>query len=127
MTLWGWYQAGFAAALLMSVLSVLLGGEMPTQLWLCALVIVGMVPFRLQRKHFPGWAGTALGLAGLLWAGSLLSQLGIEAAVLAAGVALLVITMARLITAANLKHDGQLLLLTLLCTHLVLADELLTF
>ncbi len=87
MSLWAWYQAGFAAALLMAVLSVLLGGEMPMQLWLSALVIIGMIPLRLQRKHFPGWAGTGLGLGGLVWAGSLLSQLGIEAAVLAAGVA----------------------------------------
>ncbi len=114
MSLWAWYQAGFAAALLMAVLSVLLGGEMPPQLWLSVLVIIGMVPLRLDRKHVPAWVGTGLGVAGLAWAGSLLGQLGIEAAVLAAGVALLVITMARLITAANLKHDGQLLLLTLL-------------
>ena len=114
MSLWAWYQFGFAAALLMAVLSVLLGGELPASLWLCPLLVIAMIPFRLRRRHFPAWVGTVGGFSGLVWAFSLLMQLGVEASVLAAGVALLVISMARLVTASELKHDAQLLLLTLL-------------
>ena len=114
MSLWGWYQAGFCASLVMGMLSVLLGGTLPVQLWGSLLVVAMMMPLRLEKKYLPGWLGTLIGLGGLLWAGVILRNMGMEAAVLAAGVALLVITLARLVTAANLKHDGQLLLLTLL-------------
>ncbi|MBT6489243.1 MAG: transglutaminase domain-containing protein [Deltaproteobacteria bacterium] len=114
MSLWAWYQAGFCTSLVMAMLSVLLGGTLPVQLWGALLVVAVMMPLRLERKYLPGWLGTLLGLGGLLWAGLILRNMGMEAAVLAAGVALMVITLARLMTAATLKHDGQLLLLTLL-------------
>ena len=56
----------------MAVLSVLLGGEMPPQLWLSVLVVAGMVPMRLRRRHLPDGSGLPWVLVvffgpGLFW------------------------------------------------------------
>lgn len=114
MSLWKWYQTGFTATIVTAMLSVLLGGEMPGVLWCSPVLVLAMTPARIRGQHLPPWCATVGGITAIGWGLWVLGSFGMAAAVLAGGVALLVITLTRVLTAETVRHDGQALLLTLL-------------
>jgi hypothetical protein len=107
------HELGLNAAMTSSLLIVLLGGELPPWLWLAAFMPTLSMALSRRAIFVPPIAGTLLG-GGAIGA-ALLSVLrgGLDAAVLAGGVAVVGLLVARLLTRRTLEHDQQALLLSL--------------
>ncbi|MEC9466608.1 MAG: transglutaminaseTgpA domain-containing protein [Myxococcota bacterium] len=109
-----WYQLGFACTVVVGMLSVLLGGELPWAFWFALVTPVGMFPLRLRGTALAPWLAPVIGALSLLMAAWVLQARGMEAALLGGAVALMGITVGRLMTAETMAHDLQVILLTLL-------------
>ena len=108
------HELGLMAALTMSILIVLLGGEMPPWMWLTALAPALSMGLARREIRVPPIAGTGLAIGAVAVGVTTLLQGGMDVAVFAGGSTLLGLTVARLITRHTLAHDQQALLLSLI-------------
>lgn len=107
------HELGLMAALTLSILIVLLGGEMPPWLWLSALAPALSMGLSRRGRSVPAVAGTVLAFGAIATGVITLVRGGLDAAVFAGGATVLGLTVARLLTRKTLAHDQQALLLSL--------------
>lgn len=107
------HELGLNAAMTSSLVIVLLGGELPPWFWLAALMPSLSMALSRRAIMVPGIAGTLLGAGALGAAAVSILRDGWEAAVLAGGIAIIGLLLARLLTRRTLEHDQQALLLSL--------------
>ena len=109
-----WYQLGFVSTVIVGMLSVLLGGELPWAFWLALATPLGMLPLRMRGQALAPWLAPVIGALSLVMALWIIQVRGLEAALLGGAVGLMGITVGRLMTAETVAHDLQVILLTLL-------------
>jgi transglutaminase-like putative cysteine protease len=107
------HELGLNAAMTSSLIIVLLGGELPP--WFSLAALMPSLSMALSRRAIlvPGIAGTLLGAGALGAAAVSILRDGWDAAVLAGGIAIIGLLLARLLTRRTLEHDQQALLLSL--------------
>lgn len=107
-------ELGFTAAVMIAMLGVLLGGELPGWAW----GVLGVPPLSAwlqhQGRYVSGLVGTVLAALASAYSAVVVVQEGVEAALLAGAMGLLGILCGRLLTRRTLSHDLQALLLSLL-------------
>jgi transglutaminase-like putative cysteine protease len=116
------HESGLLLTTVCALLIVLLGGEFPLAFW----SVLG-APFlatwmRVRGQAAPASSGSLLGLASIAWGVSQIFVRGAESAVLAGGMTLIGILVARLLTRQTLRHDLQVIALSML---LVMAGSVL--
>ena len=109
------HELGMALALSLALMSVLLGGELPSLAWLTLLLPWCSLALVLRGQHLPAWLGTAMALGAALLGGGWLFWRGVNEALLAAALVLLGVLGGRVLTRQTMSHDGQALMLSLLC------------
>ena len=114
MTLRNAYEAGFVAAVELSLLSVLMGGELEAVYWAAMGVPVAMLPFRRRRRFLSPGLGALLAVGAFAMGLVIWRSRGVDAALLAGGVFLIGMLLVRLVTASSFREDLQTLLLSLL-------------
>jgi len=107
------HELGLNVAMTSSLLIVLLGGELPPWLWLAAFMPTLSMALSRRAIHVPAISGTLLGAGALGAAAIAILRGGLDATVLAGGVAAIGLLVARLLTRRTLEHDQQALLLSL--------------
>lgn len=108
------HELGFALAMSLALLSVLLGGELPTELW--GAMAAPWLAMLLRRHDLAASTplGTVMALAAFVWGGLIAIEQGLDASLVAAAIALVGILVARLMTRRTPSHDLQALVLSLL-------------
>lgn len=107
------HELGLNVAMTSSLLIVLLGGELPPWLWLAAFMPTLSMALSRRAIHVPAISGTLLGVGAIGSAVIAILRDGLDAAVLAGGVAAVGLLVARLLTRRTLEHDQQAILLSL--------------
>ena len=85
LTLGAAHEIGFATAMTMSIIIVLLGGELPAFAWLVCLAPWVSVILAMRRIEPPALSATLVGVTSIALAGVTLARGGLESSVLAGG------------------------------------------
>ena len=107
------HELGLALAIATSLAVVLLGGELPLWFWIVLVAPPLSAWLKSRRQSAPRSSGTLLGLASIAWGVSQLFVLGSQSAVLAISMSLIGILVARLLTRKTLRHDLQVIALSM--------------
>jgi hypothetical protein len=107
------HEIGLAIATTMSILIVLLGGELPPWAWLGVAVPWISCALAQQGRTAPALAATIVGLAGVAFGIVSVVRGGLESSVVAGAEVLLALLAARLLVRASPAHDLQAIVLSL--------------
>lgn len=107
------HELGFAVAMTLSIVIVLLGGELPVFAWmLCAAPWLSCA-LALSGRTAPALSATLVGLAGVALGVVTLMRGGLEISIVAGGEVLLALLTARLLVRDTPAHDLQAIALSL--------------
>ena len=109
------HELGLALALSLALLSVLVGGELPLLAWLALGFPWLSFWLAVRGQLLPPILGSIMAVLGAAGGGVWLLLRGMHDSLLAAALALLGILGGRLLSRQNMSHDGQALMLSLLC------------